>query len=331
MNDTVNNAAYAVNNGGNVIPAIITSAFTSYITQVFPTLFGQVEAATNENRETTYTDKNSKIPKDTQYLLGKLLNKVPGVDYNQTEYIDAWGRKENQGSAVERAFNNLLNPSYVSDVDTGKVEQELQRIADATGDTSILPQRAENKITYSSKDASGNSESHELNLSAEQYQTYAQALGQGRYKMLKEAVGSDFYKSMSDSEKSGYLAKLYQYTNQQAKSKVAPDAECDPWMKNAQTAKSDLGVSSAAWIALYQKYGSSVMSGESYEKVKAAHQSGLPVEDYVSLKSGMDSNGNGSVTQDEAKAALDNAGLSPGQKADLWTIIDKSWKKNPYR
>ena len=84
-------------------------------------------------------------------------------------------------------------------------------------------------------------------------------------------------------------------------------------------------------MALYEKYGSSVMSGEGYEKTKQAVAAGLSVDEYAAMRKGMDADGNGGVSQKEAQAYLDGQGFTTGQKADLWTIINKSWKKNPYQ
>ena len=64
---------------------------------------------------------------------------------------------------------------------------------------------------------------------------------------------------------------------------------------------------------------------------KDGERKDLAVDDDAGLKSGMDTNGNGSMTQAEAKAALDRQDLITGQKADLWNIINSSWKTNPYR
>lgn len=99
---------------------------------------------------------------------------------------------------------------------------------------------------------------------------------------------------------------------------------------NAQTAREDLGVSPAEYIALYQKYGSSIMSGQGYDKTKQAVNVGLTVQQYAEMKSGLDADGNDSVSQAEAKSYLDRQDYSRELKSDLWNIINKSWKTNPY-
>lgn len=320
LNDTVNNAAYAVNRGDNVIASLVTSALTNYLTQIFPTVGGQVERTGETERMSTYIDKNSAVPSDVQYTIGKVSQKIPGWDYQQIPYIDAWGRTEETGSEAERIFNNFFNPAYVSQVDVDKVEQELQRVKDATGDSGVFPERAGRSITVNGE---------KKDLTAEEYQKYAKAVGQSSYQLVKDGVNLPAYGAMSDTGKAEYISRLYKYATQTAKSDVS-DYEVESWVKNAKTAKQDIGVSTAEYIALYEKYGPNIMSGKSYEKTKRAVAAGLSVDEWAAMKDGLDANGNDSVSQAEAKAYLNSHGFDRSTKADLWAIINSSWKKNPY-
>lgn len=321
LNDTFENAAYAKNRGDSVLGSVVSSALTNYATQIFPTIGGQLERSSEEQRMTTYTDKNGKLPTDLQYTIGKVSQKIPGWDYQQMPYIDAWGRTEESGDALVRSINNLFNPAYVSQVDVDSVEQELQRLKDATGDGGVFPARAARYFTVNGE---------RKDLTAEEYQKYAKTLGNVSYQLVKEGTGSAAYRSMSDSEKAAYIDRLYAYADQTAKASISA-YKMETWVQNAKSAKQDIGVSPAEYMALYEKYGSSVMSGEGYEKTKQAVAAGLSVDEYAAMRKSLDADGNGGVSQKEAQAYLDSQGFTTGQKADLWTIINKSWKKNPYQ
>ncbi len=316
LDDTFENAAYAKNRGESVLGALVTSALTNYATQIFPTIGGQLERSGEDVRMTTYTDKNGMLPTDLQYTLGKVSQKIPGWDYQQIPYIDAWGREEETGDPMERAVNNLFNPAYVSQVDVDKVERELQRVKEATGDGGVFPQRAGRSITINGE---------KKDLTAEEYQTYAKALGRTRYQMLKDGTRLPAYRSMSDGEKAAYIGRLYQYADQQAKAAVS-DYAPEAWVRNAKSAQRELGVSPAEYLALYEQYGSSVMSGRAYEKTKQAVQAGLTVGEYVSMKRNADKDGSGSVTKSEAMAALQGK----QNRVDLWDLICTTSAKNPY-
>ena len=317
LNDTFENAAYAKNRGESVMGALVTSALTNYVTQIFPTIGGQLERSGEAVRMTTYTDKNGKLPTDVQYTLGKVSQKIPGWDYQQIPYLDAWGREEETGDVLERSINSLFNPAYVSQVDMDKVERELQRVKDATGDGGVFPQRAGRSITVNGE---------KKDLTSQEYQTYAKTLGRTRYQMVEDGARLPAYRAMSDGEKAAYIGRLYQYADQQAKAAVS-DYVPEAWARNAKAAQRDLGVTPAEYLALYEKHGSEVMSGKAYEKVMRAVSAGLSVDEYVSMKRGADRNGNGTVTKDEAMAALGGR----QNRVDLWDLICSTSAKNPYK
>lgn len=318
VNDLIESAQYAEE---APLSAMIPSAIVSYFSQAVPTLGGQIERTGESERMMTYTDKNSSIPTDVQYAIGRASARIPGLDYQQIPYIDAWGRTESNGDLLANAANNFLNPAYTSRVEVDAVEAELQAVRDATGDPAVFPATAQRYIEV---------DGERKDLTADEYEQYARKLGTERYTLVQEAMQTPAYRSMGDTEKAAYIADLYSYAGAVAKAEVS-SYQLDGWQKNASTAQKDIGVSPAEYIALYQKYGSSIMSGTGYEKTKLAVGLGLTVDDYAGLKSSMDTNGNGRITQAEAKAALDRQDLTTGQKADLWNIINSSWKTNPYR
>jgi len=239
LHDLFENAAYAKNNGDSVGFMILAGALTSYVSQVFPTIFGQGERAFGENqRMTTYTDKNSPLPTDWQYTLGKVSQKVPGWDYNQIPYIDAWGRAEDTGGRVERILNNFIKPYYTSEVSMDKMEDELQRLYDVTGEN-VLPQRADRKVKINGED---------YNLSGEEYVKYAMTKGALSYNMVADLMSSKGYQNLSDEEKARCISKLYEYANAKAKEQVFGLEPADTEMQSFDKAVSH-GISPAEYVS----------------------------------------------------------------------------------
>jgi len=211
LNDMFENAGYAKNNDESVLGSVLTSALTSYLTQPFPTWLGQGERAFGEDqRMSTYTDKNSEIPTDLQYTLGKLSQKIPGWDYNQIPYIDQWGRTQSTGGLGERVANNMLNPAYVSRISNDPVEDELQRLYDVTGE-SVFPQKADRSIKV---------DGETRYLTADEYVAYATRKGQLSYELVSSLVNDPGYRNLSDSEKAKALSDLYSYANAKAKEEL---------------------------------------------------------------------------------------------------------------
>ena len=134
-------------------------------------------------------------------------------------------------------------------------------------------------------------------LDGDQYTQYAKTLGQTRHELLEQALRLDGYKAMNDAEKAKLVATMYEYANAQAKQQAASGYTLDAEMQKYADAEA-AGISAAAW--------------------------------YV-LKHSADADGNKGVTQKEAQAALDKTGLTDKEKAAVWPLFNKGWKKNPYK
>ena len=136
------------------------------------------------------------------------------------------------------------------------------------------------------------------NLTAQEYVKYAKTLGQGKHEMLEAAFQLDGYKRLSNADKAEMITTLYQYANEKAKRAVT----------------SQYTLSSGA-----QKYADAEKAGIS------------PAEWYL-LKNSADADGNGRITQKEAKAAMAQAGLTRKEMAAVWPLFSKKWgEKNPYK
>lgn len=204
VNDTMDSIKFSDDNLGQ----IAVSTALDYLTQgLTNTLVGQVRRSISGDNTMTDVDKNSIIPDWLQRELGSASKKSFTPAYNQVPYIDAWGRTEETGDFFERLVNNTLNPSYISQIDVDDVEQELQRVYDATGE-SVFPSRADKTIT---------SDGREKNLTAEEYTSYAKDLGQTRYRYAQDAMRSSAYRSMSSGDKAKFISKMYEVANAQAK------------------------------------------------------------------------------------------------------------------
>ena len=248
LNDVFDSVGYASSNGLPGLPTALVNAAASYVSQGIPTILGQAERTGEGLRYTTFTSKNSKLTNNVQYALGRASAKIPIWDYSQIPYIDAWGRTESTGDVGTRAFNNFLNPAYTSTVDMSAMEQELLRLYEVTGE-SVLPRRASKYFNVDKK---------RVDLTGEQYVTYAQKKGSEAYKWLTELTQSAAYRNMSNEEKVECIDYIYKAANEVAKAEVVSSYEPTKWVKEAM---SGAGVANTA-IA---KTAMSGMTGEDYD------------------------------------------------------------------
>nr|DAG59335.1 MAG TPA: nuclease [Caudoviricetes sp.] len=240
LNDVFDAVGYASSNEMAPLPSALSSAATSYLTQALPTALGQAERTGEDKRYTTYTEKNAFLTSDIQYTLGKASARIPGWDYQQIPYIDAWGRTEASGGTGTRAFNNFVNPAYTSQIQTSEMEKELLRLYEATGAGSVFPQRAEKYFTV---------DQERKDLTAEEYVKYATLKGQSAYQLVTDLVKDKKYQAMSDQDKVAAVENAYKLANQQAKQKVG-GYEPESWIIKAAEAEKKYGVDQETYVLL---------------------------------------------------------------------------------
>ena len=211
LNDLLDSISYS----DNKLYSIFSQAAASYVLQALPTVFGQIERIGEPDREQTYLSNDSRLPKDMQQTIAKAANKIPGVEYRQIPYIDAYGRRQETGGIGTRIFRNVLSPGYSGTDRSAPWDDELQRLYDL-GYASVLPPTAAKKI--------GDKE-----LSAEEYVQYATFTGQERYRLLGEVTQSEYFTQSSDADKEAILQDLYAYVNAEGSKKMLPDREVAKW------------------------------------------------------------------------------------------------------
>lgn len=240
LNDIFDSVGYASGNDMNPLTSALVSAATSYLTQGLPTVFGQAERVFETQRESTYTSKDAFLTGDMQYFLGNVSGKVPFWEFQQVPWVDAWGRTEETGGLGERAFNNLLNPAYVSEIETSPMEEELVRLYEATGEN-VFPSRARK---YFQVDGT------RRDLDAEEYVDYATRKGQTARRVVEALVGDRRYGGLEDGEKAEAVKDAYQYAEQTARRAVAKDYVPDSWVVKAQQAEKEYKIPVEVYILL---------------------------------------------------------------------------------
>lgn len=304
LNDVIDSVSFSENKLG----ALVSSALVSYFTQAIPTLGGQIERSAEDVRMTTYTDKNLRLPTDLQYAIGRASARIPGWDYQQVPYIDAWGREEKSGTLPMRAMDNFLNPAYTSSMQVTDVDKEIQRLYNQTGDGGVVPDRPQKYITV---------DGERVDLTGEQYVEYATKRGQTQFKLLEELLDSSLYRSLSDEEKSQAVSSVYNYADMLGKAAVS-DYQPEDWVAEAQNAKKELGISTSEYLLLRGQYGGSLLSGK---KVREAYQAGMPAQDYLHWAvQEKDTDGSGRTNQAETIAAIETSGLSQEEKEVLYSV-----------
>lgn len=218
VNDALNNISN-FNEDTDALPQFLLNSAVGYLFQgLTNTLAGQFEQANEEYRQSYYTNPDNKIlPTSVQKKFAQAGNKTPGIDWQASDYIDAWGRKQkNEGTTAQRYANALFNPSYTSRLSSKEtaVDSELQRLydygKDIDGFPSVLPQTAKRNTTVNG-----------TKLSPEEYEEYATTKGQESLRLVSNLIKSDTYKALDDEGKAAAISDCYSYAKYIADSKIA--------------------------------------------------------------------------------------------------------------
>lgn len=241
VNDTLDSIKYSDN---NLIQTVVSGAL-SYLTQGLTNTFvGQIESAAEKYRQTTTVDKDSDIPAYIQRAIGKASAKIPGMDYAQADYIDVWGRREENPTGAANIFETFLSPGYVNRSDSDPVVQETNRLYEA-GFTSAKPTKPSQSFTYSE-----NGQKVTVNLNAQEYQEYQEQIGTTRYDLVNALLGTEAFAALSDEQKEGVLSKIYSYAEATAKASIS-GYQPENWM----LAVAELSVEDAVqYLALDEVY-----------------------------------------------------------------------------
>ena len=222
VNDFFNDMA-TLSGDTDAIVSLVGNAALGYLSQgLTNTLLGQAEQAMEENRQTTYADTKSadatefdrRVSAGLQKKLGKYSAKIPGLDYHQQDYVDAWGRTQSNGDLGWRMFNSFINPTYVTSDRSTKVDAELERLHTANRETegfpNVLPQ------TKSRNTLIGNG----IVMTPDEYLDFAKESGQMKLSLVGEFMDSPLYKKLSDSERAKTINDIYSFADDTALQRV---------------------------------------------------------------------------------------------------------------
>lgn len=212
----------SLGNSDNIISGVLVQSAAGYLSQFLPTLGGQIERSIEDKRQTTFIDRNSDVPTDIQYILGKAFNKNPFAEYQQIDYYDAWGRTQETGNVFERIANNFLNPAYVNKVLVEDVEAELERL-DKLGESGMYPSKPSQSIQIEGE-----------YLTAEQYEQLTKEAGQLKLETVGDVQNNKAYKKLKDVDKAEVIRDAYSYATAIAKSNISDDYEMPSWVEKAE-------------------------------------------------------------------------------------------------
>ena len=243
-----------------------------------------------DNTRRTAYPDDTGVTGQLERAVASTKNKIPFLSEQSPEYRDAWGRTSENSPFGDNLAANLLYQL----ASPGYYSEDKTTAVD--------------NYVQGLYNRTGNDEVLPQNISR------SYNIGGSRFKLS----GEEYSRAQRLAGDMSYDLANYLRTNQGDISKSAQADMID-----------DLyGLSQAV---AYNKVGGKPLS-DSYAKLYGIYQDegqDMLIQ-YLAMKGAADADGNGSTSQDEAQNYLDSASLSNLQKAYLWRMTNKSWKKNPY-
>ena len=341
LNDLISNWSYADSKALYLLDRTVTS----YAGQYVPTVGSKIASAMDDTVRKSYVEKGTgQLASDLGYFAQSMEKKIPGARENLQPKVDLWGNEVSNGEVGDRLLQSFLSPGYFKTVDTGDLDKELRRLAEATGSSAVYPAEVEKSFKVGGETK---------NLTEEEYTKYAKAVGQTRYQAVSALTGNSGYKKLTDEEKAKAVAYAYEYATVKGKQavsgykpgdssfakgamnsvlpidsyilyKITADKDGNGSVSGTESAKALQAMSGLTDKQRWQEWA---RLNDAKDKADKASAAGLTVGEYASTKEKADANGDGRVTKEEAMKAL--GGVK--NRVDLWDIICTTSAKNPYQ
>lgn len=293
------------------------------ISSITPNVLAAIAKGIDDKQRNVYAGDGTK-----DVLIDTLKSRIPKVRETLPTTVNTLGEeKDNPGSLSKRLTNALINPIGVNKYTQSEVSQEMERVRGATGETGFYPPtRKPDSLSY--KDSDG--KEHTVTLDYDQKQAFQKACATGQMAYTAAMMKTSIYKAAGDTIKAELLDRCYKYSYEAAKAEVLGDEAVDKWVLHARNAKSELGMSTADYLANFEKYGSDVMSGTGFEKTKRMLDAGLSLDDWAKMRGSVDADKNGNVKKAELTGYIE-ANFPKEQWRELFDAYKggQNWK-NPY-
>ena len=238
---------------GSFAENLVDTALESPLSLI-PAQVGAAARTADTTQRVTY-DNSSRL----NNVINQAKSKIPGMSQTLPVAYDTWGNPiKRQDSTGEAALANLLNPGQIGNIRETPIDDEINDLYASTGDAAVFPKKA----AWSYKI---NGETVKLN--SEQYSEYQRIMGQNAYGMASALINSASYNNMSDDQKAGAIADLYNFADALAKTELLGyDIESSQTYKKMYEIYQDKG---AAGVATFLGIKQSMDSNKAEDKVAA--------------------------------------------------------------
>lgn len=244
-----------------------------------------------DNTRRTAYPEKTGVAGQLERTLLSTKNKIPFLSEKSPEYRDAWGRTAENRTGGESLAGNLAYQIF----SPGYVSEDNTTPVDNYVQ-GLYNRTGNSDVLPQNISRSFQKDGATVRMSGEDYSKAQEIAGSMAYELADYLRQNQGY--ITESDQADMVNSLYNLSKDVAYYRVGNKPLSDNNMK--------------LW-RLYRDGGAETL---------------IP---YLTMKQTADSNGNGQISQEEAKRYLDDSELSDVQKAYFWTLINSGWKSNPYK
>jgi hypothetical protein len=237
--------------------------------QLIPSLVRQTAQTTDEYKRDLGEYGTS------EYYLHNIMNSIPGLRETLPVKYDTEGNPvlQNQGRNIgSKIAENYVLPMQVSEYDPSELNQEAQRLKDATDNAAgFVPYAKRSDL----RDWDASLETP-IEYTEEQFYDYKRDLGKLNSDTATRVIRSELYHSLSDEDKVSALADVYSAMKQVAKYN-ATGIETDDKLANAYMSEDGIDGFMERLEAKYNQYG---LDPDVYIEMKTNGEDMTPFEGY---------------------------------------------------
>lgn len=193
-------------NGNGTTLENLSQAVLDLPARAVPTFSKQIADMVDGTQRTTF-EYNQPV----QSAINSVVAKIPGASKMLPSSVDTLGNEIQKYGGDNNIFNVFFNPTNVNKGQLSKAGEEIYRLYQETGDTTVFPITAPYYI---------NNKGEKVNMTSEERNNYQKITGKYAEKAVNELLTNDYYKKLTDNKKAELLQEIITDSNAKAKHDV---------------------------------------------------------------------------------------------------------------
>ena len=193
-------------NGNGEITDRIQKAILDLPARAIPTFSKQIADMVDGTQRTSF-----EYGQPVQSAINSAKAKLPFVSKSLTPVVDTLGNEVQKYGGENNWFNVFLNPANMNKGEKTKAGEEIYKVYEETGDTTIFPVTAPYYVNY---------DGAKITMDSKQRAEYQKTAGDYTEQTVNDLINDKDYQKLDDTEKAEILSKVVTDSNEKAKRDV---------------------------------------------------------------------------------------------------------------